>query len=120
MNQAIKEKWVNALKSGEYEQGTDFLNKDGEFCCLGVLCDLYNKETGIEWEDAKWEDAKNQAPKHKIKSFLGQQAVLPSVVVEWAGLENDNPLILGYESLASINDKYESFKEIANLIEKYL
>lgn len=36
----IKSKWITALRSGEYKQGTRALyNKSNNtFCCLGVLC----------------------------------------------------------------------------------
>ncbi len=37
--------WVDALESGEYEQGIGKLQPEpGKFCCLGVLTDLYVKE----------------------------------------------------------------------------
>jgi hypothetical protein len=36
----VKEKWVEALRSGKYEQGTGYLCRDGQYCCLGVLCDV--------------------------------------------------------------------------------
>lgn len=46
--QEIKDKWLEALKSGEYVQGTTFL-KDASYyhidkvthCCLGVLCEVH-------------------------------------------------------------------------------
>lgn len=37
MDSKIKEQWVAALRSGKYKQGTGYLNRDGKFCCLGVL-----------------------------------------------------------------------------------
>lgn len=37
MDAALKEKWVKALRSGEYEQGTDIFEHGGKYCCLGVL-----------------------------------------------------------------------------------
>lgn len=40
MNQAEKTEWLNALRSGEYEQGRRYLENDGKFCCLGVKCKL--------------------------------------------------------------------------------
>ena len=41
MNSVIKKKWINALRSGEYRQGQEFLkSKDGTYCCLGVLCKI--------------------------------------------------------------------------------
>lgn len=40
--QEVKDKWIEALQSGKYAQGTGALrSEDGEkFCCLGVLCDI--------------------------------------------------------------------------------
>ena len=32
------EKWVAALRSGEFEQGFGTLCKDEKYCCLGVAC----------------------------------------------------------------------------------
>lgn len=48
MDKDLKAKWVAALRSGEYIQGTTFLylephssrNDKETFCCLGVLCDI--------------------------------------------------------------------------------
>ncbi len=42
----FKEKWLKALRSGEYKQGKRTLRKDDLFCCLGVACDImgYSKE----------------------------------------------------------------------------
>lgn len=38
MTQEVKDKWVAALRSGEYVQGRDTLRTyDGKYCCLGVL-----------------------------------------------------------------------------------
>ena len=45
----VLELWVKALESGEYKQGHQLLNKDNEFCCLGVLCDLAAKDGGQQW-----------------------------------------------------------------------
>jgi hypothetical protein len=49
MNPEIKARWVAALRSGEYQQTTGNLRTENGFCCLGVLCDLHSKATGIEW-----------------------------------------------------------------------
>lgn len=42
--QELKDKWLNALKSGEFTQGKGKLRDDnGNYCCLGVLsviCEL--------------------------------------------------------------------------------
>ena len=36
-----QKQWIAALRSGAYEQGTEWLEKDGKFCCLGVACNLF-------------------------------------------------------------------------------
>lgn len=38
MDAELKAKWVKALRSGEFKQARGFLQKDGGYCCLGVLC----------------------------------------------------------------------------------
>ena len=37
---AIKQRWIDALRSGQYLQGRGQLQADGKFCCLGVLCEV--------------------------------------------------------------------------------
>lgn len=107
MNPSIKQIWLNALRSGKYEQGQSSLHEDGKFCCLGVLTDLYIRETNQEWE----EYSGNTFAFHDDPSFLSH------AVKEWAGLHlawiDDRPL-------STINDEGASFEEIANLIEEHL
>jgi hypothetical protein len=41
MDKEWKDKWVAALRSGDYKQGTyQLINDNNEYCCLGVLCRL--------------------------------------------------------------------------------
>lgn len=119
MNQEIKEMWVAALRSGEYEQGRRQLcSIDGKMCCLGVLSDLYIKITG----QAKWADDGT--------TFLWdngeEKLVLPDPVRAWAGLASNNPMV-GSHTLSTYNDgvnaagvRPHSFADIADLIERYL
>jgi hypothetical protein len=50
---ALGLKWVEALRSGEYKQGTSCLHQVvGEekfFCCLGVACDLAKDQLNGVW-----------------------------------------------------------------------
>jgi len=41
MNPRIKQRWLDALRSGEYKQTMENLQDMNGFCCLGVLCDLH-------------------------------------------------------------------------------
>ncbi|NBQ68164.1 MAG: hypothetical protein EBU46_04735, partial [Nitrosomonadaceae bacterium] len=50
MKAEIKQRWLNALRSGKYKQGEGSLRQlDNEgkpqYCCLGVLCDLHRIST---------------------------------------------------------------------------
>lgn len=40
MKADLKAKWIEALRSGEYEQASGQLRLDGAYCCLGVLCEV--------------------------------------------------------------------------------
>lgn len=124
MNKKVKAKWVKALKSGEFKQGKNTLKNNGKYCCLGVLCELYRKETG----KGKWKRTTG-GPASKIADFhLSDKDIgfgLPANgVCDWAGLKSKDPL-LGKSTAANHNDgtqgvKPKSFKQIAALINKYL
>jgi hypothetical protein len=45
MDKALVEKWVAALRSGEYQQGRGYLRTgEDQYCCLGVGYDVLVKE----------------------------------------------------------------------------
>ena len=45
MKAELKTKWIEALRSGKYNQGRRALvTNQGSYCCLGVLCDVMGKE----------------------------------------------------------------------------
>jgi len=118
MNKRIKKIWLRELRSGVYEQGREKLlqvdEKTGEesFCCLGVLCNIHAEETGGVWNE--------------LNRYHDTAGLLPFKVRNWAGLDNADPVV-GKHSLSEWNDgefwddrKPKTFKQIANLIEKYL
>jgi hypothetical protein len=109
MNSSIKQIWLNALRSGKYEQGRETLCDNGRFCCLGVLTDLFIIETNQEWH----RDCGT------LYSFETEGGILPFSVQEWAGLNAPNPYIAG-QHLTTWNDEGASFEEIADLIEEHL
>ncbi len=105
MNKEIKERWIKALNSGEYKQGTTFLNGPNGYCCLGVLCDLAAKDGLGEWEGV-----------YGSKTFISSSWNLPSMVNEWAGYING----LVVAELMGLNDSDVPFTEIAKVIEAKL
>jgi hypothetical protein len=40
----LKQKWVDALRSGKYEQAYCVVRMHDKFCALGVLADVYDPE----------------------------------------------------------------------------
>jgi hypothetical protein len=78
----IKQQWVDALRSGKYQQGRDQLvSCDNKFCCLGVLTDIYAKEHGLEFTET------TEHLKH-----VANCDTLSLEVMRWAGLNEHNPL----------------------------
>jgi hypothetical protein len=122
MNPEIKKQWVEALRSRKYKQGQSQLRKVDEkgrssFCCLGVLCNLHAQ---AHPEVAAYETDPQE--------YLGAFGFPPAEVVEWAGLDDEDPAITykgELSSLASLNDgrglrKPLTFGQIARIIERQL
>lgn len=129
----IKQKWLTALRSGDYVQTKRFLQRDDKFCCLGVLCDIYGMENNVKWVNPNILDSDEDAsevldvfPEYNldVMEFMDETEILPVFVVHWAGLSEPNPQVVVhpdlYVDLASLNDSGYSFDEIADLIEDNL
>jgi hypothetical protein len=103
MQSELKQKWVEALRSGKYEQGKNNLrNVNNNFCCLGVLCDLVDP---IKWEEGDRES----------RFYNGHKAFLPDAIQESAGLE-----VSRLNVLMAMNDSGRTFDQIADYIEREL
>lgn len=105
-------KWLTALRGGEYKQGTRLLHqgKLNLWCCLGVACDLYQKEVGDLLLDSHCD----------VISFDGEFVFLPRKVARWLGLRTnlgDYSNERSANSLVALNDTHHSFGEIARVIE---
>jgi len=99
MKRGIARKWVVALKSGKYKQARSRLKNGDNYCCLGVLCNLYEEETG----DEGWENYK----------------VLPPQVRDWAGMQTNDGTYGDTKRLTRDNDTLrKSFTKIANIIKE--
>lgn len=120
MNQQIKQQWIEALRSGEYQQTEEQLRDHFGYCCLGVLCDLYCKAN----EGSCWGDGGDL---FRLRTNMEEYEFvrLPMSVSEWAGLSgSDNPIVeYGEEKVAisDLNDRERlSFNQIAAIIEDQL
>lgn len=119
--------WLDALRSGEYEQGEGALHAlaagecPDQFCCLGVACKVFD-----DANPGVLIISPSATSRHlKYDSELG---FLPERVIEWLGLAegNSNGMYYmspeeraaeEYMSLINLNDTGASFEEIADVIE---
>jgi hypothetical protein len=113
------QKWVEALRSADYEQATGALRKDDAYCCLGVACDLSGLGRWVEnTELARWEYRDDDDPEDY------GVGVLPGSVADWLGVGQVNPNLYapaleGKRSAASLNDSYHyNFNQIADAVER--
>ena len=114
MNKAIKEKWVAALRSGEYQQCAGALRKEhagspDTFCCLGVLCDIVDSKG--------WRSPYNTLTNKKQFVFNGMHSS--------NGLTNELRGTLSVNTqeeieLVRLNDNGRDFSYIADFIEEHL
>ena len=124
MKQNIMNKWVKALRSGDYKQGFSVLAKrkphqKTEFCCLGVLCDLAVKD-GVDIDVNKSDSV--------VFFYNNMTGTLPNIIIKWAGMntsvgklpfDHKNVGLDYYYNLIDYNDKTNiGFEGIATIIEK--
>lgn len=114
MKKDIAEKWVAALRSSKYKQGHSVLqNKYGEFCCLGVLCELAVNENIIP--------PPTMESDRVIYDIMDTTGISSTKIREWSGLQTSLGIIgiinVGSNQLAFMNDNGESFAGIATIIE---
>lgn len=104
MNPEWKARWMNALRSGEYKQSTGHLRNDYGFCCLGVLCDIFDNQ--------RWIRDNSQGVYEYQGSISGLSADIKHEVGLWYEPEG---------KLIDLNDlERRSFHEIAKWIEEHL
>ena len=109
-----QKKWLKGLRSGEYKKGVGYLNKNQEYCCLGVACEIFKDELKLEKKAYQYMDS--------VMVYGGRGSSAPDVLVEHLGLHDDAGFIDDITTLAHLNDgryKYDTdFNNIANYIEK--
>ena len=107
---------VEALRSGEFSQATDYLRVIGvdgsaSYCCLGVACEIYRRETGL----GHWDDVAFHASEHDSNN-----GILPHAVQEYFGFTDAGSTFAQdgeLTQLTILNDAGYSFEQIADVIE---
>jgi hypothetical protein len=106
INENMKKVLV-ALRSGEYKQTQESLQDGQGHCCLGVMCDVFAKETGSTLRT--FDDTGH---------IYGVSLNEHNDVQEWAGLQHCTGESQFKFSLVQLNDiEGKTFSEIADFIE---
>mgnify|MGYP000735863425 CR=1 FL=1 len=110
MTKELRDKWVEALRSGRYQQGKGHLHAGECFCALGVLCDVL----GLEWVPCEEiGDDLNNLP---VYMAAGESTDgIPDSISEKIGLED-----VDHAAVAIRNDSGDSFTGIADWIEAHV
>lgn len=91
--------WMDALKSGEYKKTKGVLHTENGFCCLGVACDLRDREG---WEKLGMGTYR----------FMSCSSYMPEVIMQDLAL-----LEKGHSALMRYNDTDNlDFTQIADII----
>jgi hypothetical protein len=127
MNKTVQKMWTRALRSKKYKQGTyslcafDRATKQRLYCPLGVLCHLASLRGVCKEEPYIFMGT--------LKYFLYDQTstLLPTSVLKWAGLNNEDEYVQikfkngNITDIATLNDNRNlKLATIANVIERYL
>lgn len=121
MKKEIKDKWIKALRSGDFVQGKGFLEKKGRYCALGVLSLLSLGEGQCTWNH-----------QGEVGRYDNKRFTLSYNTMVWAGIAQIGDRFLEPEagrvefnymgktnSILELNDSGLSFKEITKIIEKH-
>lgn len=96
----LKTKWLEALRSGQYKQGTSCLHNEDSYCCLGVFSEIQGRLAGAyDGIDGSGLLLSDNNPHNFLNAVE---------ICEICGIPC---------GLACINDKGATFAEIADIIE---
>lgn len=111
-------KWVAALRSGRYKQGTGYLRDNEDlYCCLGVLCEVQ----GIPYDAAERTYATSISalnPSNPRYSDLSAGGAMPEGVFVEVWIEPTGRWGRDRQSLAKLNDAGLTFGAIADILEQ--
>lgn len=116
MNRDFAERWVGALRSGEYQQCSRRLHNGRGYCCLGVAEILSGSEFASDDQGTYFIDGKSES------DYLTEETMQAIGVGYYNGsIEcGKDPILVGgkfYVCLSDANDDGRTFAEIADAIE---
>ena len=120
-----RQELIEALESGKYTQGSNYLHKDNYYCCLGVACDI----SGLgRWSMDTGRIAFRYVVEDEVDGSTSYR--LPQVVADYYGFTSQvgdllqeeqrtwwDGSVSRAESMAGLNDFLElGFPQIAQLL----
>jgi hypothetical protein len=127
MDAEIKTKWVEALRSGEYDQARGVLHDrdNGGFCCLGVLCKVIGAAFGPGSEEREDREYGPYTEEYDYVPVLNGRVIsnheddeLSPPFCKEIGIPDQGILI--HMNDGSDDESPKSFAEIADYIEREL
>lgn len=119
----IKEKWVEALRSGNYKQDIGVLREDDRFCCLGVLGDISDEYEWRKEGDVSYTLCRKDDHRYNGGTVYLPGSSLPGIFDYGEGEPTGYNTQQAYDVqkiLARLNDDRFSFDDIADVIEAAL
>lgn len=120
MPKEMKQRWVEALHSGKYKQAQGALEKEGGYCCLGVLQMVVDGQVETYVRHDKWGNrhenpasmpSRKWCERNKIEHD-GWQVVIDDVEDAYGNVDS-------YSDLPELNDESPlTFRDIAGVIEQ--
>lgn len=128
MKKSDVKRWVKALRSGDYQQGIEYLCYEDEisgdftYCCLGVACDVLNENDWVKhprsngWSIGEYKEFDIPSTSNLYGWGYADTASFPSKeILKKMGLGTTYA-----QKLTKLNDSGWSFNRIAEKIEKDL
>ena len=110
MKKEWADKWVKALRSGDYKQCKSTLQRGDAYCCLGVLCKIVPNKLVI-FENKKL-SGNSLVGQQNVKIFTELKSGNGKRAKQINGIES-----MLADSLVKLNDEGSTFNEIADIIE---
>jgi len=108
----IQRHFINALRSGQYQEGNLRLRWKDKFTPAGVLADQYLKAMNRPWHEAPWvKDERGRVVWKDPRRHIG----VPRIIAAWACIPMEVMV-----KLEQLNDNGLTYPELADHLEKEL
>ena len=117
MEPELKQRWLDALRSGGYDKGVGRLKgRDNDYCCLGVLADISNVGEWKQGEDG-WEFRIDEdVAQDWAKEHASWAETMPNCTTYFGSVVGLSQY--DQKALALLNDQAHSFEPVITRIEE--